>query len=106
MGRRWELIAAKETIEEIRCDIGADTLGYLTPEGLVEAVGRPADSLCMGCFTGQYPMPVPLELDKLHMEPPAWARDAHEIDWEPHEAVPVVPTPPLPDPLPNQAPLR
>jgi amidophosphoribosyltransferase len=106
MGRRWELIAAKETVEEIRRDIGADTLGYLTPEGLVSAVGRPADSLCMGCFTGQYPMPVPMELDKLSMEPPAWARDAHQIDWEPHDGLPLVSAQPLPMPLPGQPPLR
>jgi amidophosphoribosyltransferase len=89
MGRRWELIAAKETIDEIRVDIGADSLGYLTPEGLVTAIKQPVDTLCTGCFTGQYPMPVPLELDKLSMEPPAWARDAHDIDWEPHDVVPI-----------------
>jgi len=89
MGRRWELIAAKETIEEIRVDIGADSLGYLTPEGLVTAIDQPVETLCTACFTGQYPMEVPLELDKLSMEPPAWARDAHDIDWEPHEVTPV-----------------
>ncbi len=45
----------------------------------------------MACFTGQYPMEVPLELDKLSLEPPAWARDAHDIDWEPHDVAPVLP---------------
>jgi amidophosphoribosyltransferase len=89
MGRRWELIAAKETVEEIRVDIGADSLGYLTPEGLMTAIKQPADTLCTACYTGEYPMPVPLELDKLSMEPPAWVRDAHDIDWEPHEVVPI-----------------
>ena len=38
----------------------------------------------MACFTGEYPMEVPQELDKLGLEPPAWARDRHDIDWEPH----------------------
>jgi amidophosphoribosyltransferase len=90
MGRRWELIAAKETVEEIRRDIGADSLGYLSTESLLRAVKQPANTLCMACFSGKYPMPVPLELDKLSLEPPAWARDAHDIDWEPHDAVPVV----------------
>jgi glutamine phosphoribosylpyrophosphate amidotransferase len=89
MGRRWELIAAKETVEEIRRDIGADSLGYLTPQGLVAAVNQPAESLCMACFTGRYPMAVPQELDKLGLEPPAWARDRHEVEWEPHAVAPV-----------------
>ncbi len=93
MGRRWELIAAKETIEEIRQDIGADSLGYLTAQGLVSSLGQPADSLCMACFTGHYPMAVPQELDKLGLEPPAWARDRHEVVWEPHEVLPMVSQP-------------
>jgi len=86
MGRRWELIAAKETVEEIRRDIGADSLGYLSREGLVTAVGQPRESFCMACFTGDYPMAVPQELDKLGLEPPAWARDRHEVEWESEQA--------------------
>jgi amidophosphoribosyltransferase len=88
MGRRWELIAARETLEEIRNSIGADTLGYLSPDGLVASTDQPGDSFCTSCFTGKYPMPVPLELDKLSLEAPTWVRDAHDIDWEPHEPVP------------------
>ena len=76
MGRRWELIAARETVEEIREDIGADSLGYITTPGLVSAIGQPGDSFCMACFTGNYPMPVPQELDKLGMETPAWLRES------------------------------
>jgi amidophosphoribosyltransferase len=83
MGHRWELIAAHETLEEIRRDIGADSLGYLSPEGLITAVGQKKDSFCMACFTGDYPMEVPRELDKLGLEPPAWARDGHDVEWEP-----------------------
>src|SRR3972149_887129 len=75
MGRRWELIAAKETVEQIRDEIGADSLGCLGPEGVVAAVGQPRESFCMACFTGDYPMEVPQELDKLGLEPPAWAPD-------------------------------
>ena len=81
MGRRWELIAAQETVDEIRRDIGADSLGYLTEQGLVDAVGQPRESFCMACFTGQYPMDVPRELDKLGLEPPDWVRDRHDIEW-------------------------
>jgi hypothetical protein len=36
----------------------------------------------MACFTGDYPMEVPQELDKLGLEPPAWARDHHDVEWE------------------------
>jgi hypothetical protein len=82
MGRRWELIAAQETVDQIRSDIGADSLGYLTRDGLIEAVGQPRDGFCMACFTGDYPMDVPQELDKLSLEPPDWVRDRHDIEWE------------------------
>ncbi len=70
MGTRWELIAAQKSIDEIREHIGADTLGYLSPQGLVNAVASTRDKLCMACFTGEYPRPVPLQMEKLSMEPP------------------------------------
>lgn len=51
-----ELIGAQNTIEEIREFIGADSLGYLSLPGLLEAVGDPEDSrFCKACYTGQYP---------------------------------------------------
>lgn len=81
MGTRWELIAASKTVEEIRSHIDADSLGYLSPEGLVRAVGLPRETFCMACFTGDYPAPVPLQLDKLALEPTMGARDRHEFEW-------------------------
>ena len=92
MGRRWELIAAHETVEEIRRDIGADSLGYLSSEGLVESIGQPRDSFCMACFTGKYPMPVPQELDKLGLEASHDAPDCHDIDWEHNRVRDAAPT--------------
>jgi amidophosphoribosyltransferase len=89
MGRRWELVAARETIEQIREDIGADSLGYLTKEGLTAAINQPSKSFCMACFTGQYPIEVPQELDKLGLEPPEWAKDRHGINWTPPEEQPL-----------------
>jgi amidophosphoribosyltransferase len=80
MGRRWELIAGRMSVEEIRERIGADTLGYLSVAGLIEAVGLPRDRFCLACFTGKYPMPVPLEMDKLALEPVAGS-DRHEVEW-------------------------
>ena len=55
---RDELIAGSLTTEEIRASIGADSLGYVSLEGLTEATTLPADRLCRACFDGQYPVPV------------------------------------------------
>ena len=65
---RKELIAANMTVDEIRDYIGADSLGYLSNEGLLRAVGKDRSGFCMGCFTGDYPIPVQLEMDKLVLE--------------------------------------
>jgi amidophosphoribosyltransferase len=71
MASQWELIAAKRSVEEIREHIGADSLGYLTIEGLFRAVGGDRGSFCNACFTGDYPMPVQLQMDKLVFERPS-----------------------------------
>ncbi len=91
MGTRWELIAAQKPVEEIRRHIGADSLGYLSVEGLLAAVGLPRDAFCLACFTGEYPMPVPLQMDKLAMEPGVGARDRHEFEWSDLVASPLQP---------------
>jgi len=81
MGTRWELIAARKKVDEICEHIGADSLGYLSPQGLVEAVAATNEGLCTACFTGEYPRPVPLQMDKLAMEPPATAIDRHDVEY-------------------------
>ena len=68
MATRWELIAAQKSIPEIRDIIGADSLGYLSIDGLIKAIGLPRDTFCMACFTGDYPIPVQIEMDKLALE--------------------------------------
>jgi amidophosphoribosyltransferase len=65
---RRELIAANKTVEEICKVIGADTLSFLSHEGLIRSVGVPKNEMCMGCFTGMHPIPVQLEMDKLALE--------------------------------------
>ena len=55
------LIACQMSIEEIRRKIGADSLGYLSIEGIKKVAERPNCEYCVGCFTGQYPIPVPGE---------------------------------------------
>ena len=68
MATKWELIAAHKTIPQIKDAIGADSLGYLSVEGLVKSVGLPKDIFCLACFTGDYPIPIQLEMDKLALE--------------------------------------
>jgi amidophosphoribosyltransferase len=68
MATRQELIASHKTIEEIRDFIDADSLGYLSVDGLLKAVGLPRETFCMACFVGNYPMPVQLQMDKLALE--------------------------------------
>jgi amidophosphoribosyltransferase len=70
MARRGELIGAKKSIEEIRQHIGADSLGYLSLEGMIRATGGTQDEYCAACFTGDYLVPVQLELDKSVLEQP------------------------------------
>ena len=41
--------------------VGADTLGYISLDGMVEATGQADDRLCTACFTGDYPIPLPDE---------------------------------------------
>jgi amidophosphoribosyltransferase len=55
---RAELIAGRLSTEEICTSIGADSLGYVSLAGLIEATTLPEGRLCRACFDGQYPVPV------------------------------------------------
>ncbi len=68
MATRGELIAAHKDVSQIAESIGADSLGYSSIEGLLESVALPKDLFCLACFTGEYPIPVQLEMDKLALE--------------------------------------
>ncbi len=68
MATRWELVAAQRSVAEITDCIGADSLGYLSLEGLIQAVALSSGDLCLACFTGEYPIPVQLEMGKLALE--------------------------------------
>jgi len=71
MAHRDDLIASRMDVEAIRQHIGADSLGYLSLDGMVTATGGTAGELCTACFTGDYLVPVQLELgkDSLESEP-------------------------------------
>ena len=69
---RDELVAHERTVDEIREFIGADSLGYVSLEGLLSVVEHPAD-YCTGCFTGRYPMEpdgdfTKKELESVHLQ--------------------------------------
>jgi amidophosphoribosyltransferase len=67
MSRAEELIAASRLVEEIRRFVAADTLGYLSVEGMLKCVSEPAN-YCTCCFTGDYPTPIPQGFDKEQFE--------------------------------------
>jgi amidophosphoribosyltransferase len=55
---RAELIAGHQSVDQIRDLLGADSLGYVSLEGLTAATTLPASRLCRACFDGRYPIPV------------------------------------------------
>jgi amidophosphoribosyltransferase len=67
MGTYDDLIAHKRTVEEIRMEVGADRLHYISLEGMMKAVGS-AEGYCQACFTGQYPVNVDLSTVKTGFE--------------------------------------
>jgi amidophosphoribosyltransferase len=56
---RAELLASGLAMDDIRQSIGADSLGYLSKDGMVEATNQPEEKLCTACFTGNYPISLP-----------------------------------------------
>lgn len=58
MKTRDQFAATGRTVEQISNMLTADSLGYLSVEGLVDAIGHPASDLCLGCLTEEYPLPV------------------------------------------------
>ena len=67
MGKQEDLIAHKRTVDEIREHVGADSLYYLSVDGMMKAVQR-KDGFCQACFIGQYPIPVDLSNVKTGFE--------------------------------------
>jgi amidophosphoribosyltransferase len=56
-----ELIGAHRNIEQIRDFVGADSLGYLSVDGMLTSTGVPTENFCHACFSGGYPIPIPEE---------------------------------------------
>ena len=65
---RTKLMAANHTLDEIRQYLNADSLGYLSQEGMVQATGQPKNHFCMACYDGDYPVQYDPLVDKHIME--------------------------------------
>jgi amidophosphoribosyltransferase len=65
---RKELVGAVKTIDEICEMIGADSLGYISVEGLMRSVNKTPNELCVACFNGNYPITVPKSASKFMFE--------------------------------------
>lgn len=68
LARREELIAAQMSVPEIGRHIGADSIGYLSLDGLITAIQSPRGGFCTGCLTGHYPVQIERPVDKLSLE--------------------------------------
>ena len=58
---RAELIANGLSVDEIASSLGADSLGFISEEGMMAATEQPAENMCTACFTGKYPIELPSE---------------------------------------------
>ena len=76
-GNRSELLGANLTVHEIAQYLGVDSLAYITLDRLTAATDAPGAGFCDACFTGTYPVEVPVELGKsvLESDPSGAARD-------------------------------
>ncbi|MBE6504140.1 MAG: amidophosphoribosyltransferase [Methanobrevibacter sp.] len=63
MATKKELIAANFSIEEIKKQLNIDTLGYITLDSLIDAIGMPAEDLCLGCLNEEYPTELPDDIE-------------------------------------------
>ncbi len=68
LAKKDELIAARMTVPEIGRHIGADSIGYLSLDGLFRAIGKGRQGFCTGCLTGNYPVPTFTDVGKLALE--------------------------------------
>ena len=75
MATREELIAADRTVEEVRNEIDADSLAYLSPGAIADALETQRDDLCMGCITGEYPYDIDGEPTDRSVRQPVIADD-------------------------------
>jgi amidophosphoribosyltransferase len=90
MANQDELIAARLTEDEICRTIGATSLGYLSLDGVVNAIGMNKNKFCRACFDGKYPIPVPrdVRVSKMMLERRRNALDPSHIEGGPDDGSP------------------
>ncbi|MHB9286413.1 amidophosphoribosyltransferase [Halobacteriales archaeon Cl-PHB] len=80
MATREELIASDRSTEEVRDEIAADSLSYLSIDGITEAIGESRADLCLGCVTGEYPYDVAGETTDRDVSRPDIGENPAEAD--------------------------
>jgi amidophosphoribosyltransferase len=80
MATRDELIAADRSVEEIRDEIQADSLSYLSIEAVAQSLAKGQDELCLGCVTGEYPYEIEGEETDREVDRPAIGDQTLEAD--------------------------
>jgi amidophosphoribosyltransferase len=73
MTSRKQLMAADKSVADIARAIGADSLGYLSVDGLVHALGFSRDEVCLGCVTGEYPVHIAGEKERYQQQLETWS---------------------------------
>ncbi len=74
---KGELLACRNSLDQVKEYIGVDSLGYLSLEGMIEATGLSKDCFCMACFNGEYPIEPDEEFSKLCLENIRLQREAN-----------------------------
>ena len=64
MEERTQFLANEKTMDEIRDATTADSIGYISVDGVVDAIGIPKRDLCLGCVTDKYPLDIPCEMHR------------------------------------------
>ena len=80
MATREELIASNRSVEEIRDEIGADSLEYISIDAVADAIGRSRADLCLGCVTGEYPYDIEDEATDRDVTRPSIGESAPQAD--------------------------
>ena len=80
MATREELIASHRSVEEIRDEIGADSLEYISIDAVADAIGRSRADLCLGCVTGEYPYDIEDEATDRDVTRPSIGESAPQAD--------------------------
>ncbi|OFV67439.1 MAG: amidophosphoribosyltransferase [Candidatus Syntrophoarchaeum caldarius] len=81
MSTREELIASNRSIDEIRDTLNLDSIGYLSIEGLIDAIGKKREDLCLGCLTGIYPLEIPGEKSTVRQMRLSQFKTRREHQW-------------------------